>query len=112
MSRDFNQCVALDLKIRRNNKKPIIYAVDTFSRLTRGKIIPNKNPPTIVKAILDIWVLGRGIGPGMPQRFMVDNGGEFNNPDLLELAEKHGIQIQAVTAAHSPFSNGICEKKS
>ena len=81
---DFNQCVALDLKIRQN-KKPILYAVDTFSRLTRGIIIKNKEPANIVKGILDLWVLGKGIGPGIPDRFIVDNGGEFNNAEFRDL---------------------------
>ena len=47
----------------------------------------------------------------MPERFQYDCGGEFNNPQVIELAEKHGLNIQpATTAAHSPYSNGICEK--
>ena len=110
VSSDFNDVVALDLKIREKNKKPILYAVDTYSRLTRGTIIKNKEPSTIVKAILETWVLGKGVGPGMPKKFLVDNGGEFNNPDVIDLAEKYGVNIHAVTPAHSPHGNGICEK--
>ena len=41
---------------------------------------------------------------------LFDNGGEFNNPEVLDLAEKYGMKMHAVTAAHSPYSNGICEK--
>ena len=108
MSDDFNQCVALDLK--ELNKKYILYCVCTFSRLTRAVIIRNKLPKTIVSGILKCWVLGNGIGPGIPEKFLFDNGGEFNNPEVLDLAEKHGIKMHAVTAAHSPFSNGLCEK--
>ena len=45
----------------------------------------------------------------MPERFQFDNGTEFNNSEVIELAEKHGINIQPVTtAASSPFSYGIC----
>ena len=109
VANDFNKCVALDLKIR-HNKKPILYAVDTFSRLTRGIIIKNKEPGSIVRGILDVWVLGKGIGPGIPDRFIVDNGTEFNNADFIDLTEKHGINVQLVTAAYSPYSNGVCEK--
>ena len=110
-STTFNDCVAIDLKDRRNKSSYILYAVDTFSRLTRGKIIRNKEPKTIVKALLDVWILGHGIGPGVPRRFQFDNGTEFNNPEIQELCEKFGIKIQpATTAAHSPFSNGTCEK--
>ena len=100
----------MDLKENRNNKSYILYCIDTFSRLTRGVIIKDKNPATIIKGIQDCWILGKGIGPGIPNRFLFDNGGEFNNPQTLDLAEKNGINLQAVTAAHSPFSNGLCEK--
>ena len=110
VSSDFNDCVSVDLKVRKGNKGYILYCIDTFSRLTRGVIIKNKNPSTIVSGIIDCWVLGHGIGPGIPGRFMFDNGGEFNNPEVLDLAEKHGIKMHRVTAAHSPFSNGLCEK--
>ena len=92
------------------NKKYILYCVDTFSRLSRGVIISNKNPNTIVKGLIDCWILGSGIGPGMPEKFIFDNGGEFNNPQVLELAEKFGLPIHSVTAAYSPFSNGTCER--
>ena len=84
--------------------------MDTFSRLTRGIIIKDKNPSTIVKGILDCWVLGKGIGPGMPNKFIHDNGREFCNPEMVDMAEKFGISLSNTRAAHSPFSNGICEK--
>ena len=87
-----------------------MYAIDTFSRLTRGLIIKNKEPASIVKGIIDIWILGKGIGPGIPNRFIVDNGGEFNNVEFVDLCEKHGINVQYVKAANSPYSSGICEK--
>ena len=109
VSNNFNQCVSVDLR-GPHNKKYILYCVDTFSRLTRGVIIKDKTPSTIVKGILDCWVLGRGIGPGMPSKFIHDNGREFNNPEMLDMCEKFGLTISNITAANSPFSNGICEK--
>ena len=79
--------------------------------MQRAKIIKNKEPSTIVKTLLDIWVLGHGIGPGIPSRFQYDNSREFNNPEVIELCEKFGIKVQpATTAAASPYSNGLCEK--
>ena len=78
--------------------------------LTRAIIIKDKNASTIVKGIIDCWVIGKGIGPGMPSKFIFDNGGEFNNADVIDLAEKYSINMHAVTAAHSPFSNGLCER--
>ena len=97
------------MKIKKN-KEYILYCICTFTRLTRGVIIKDKKPDTIVKGILDCWVLGKGIGPGIPGKFLFDNGGEFNNPKVIDLAEKHGIKMHGTTAAHSPFSNGLCEK--
>ena len=55
-------------------------------------------------------MLGNGVGPGMPRKFLHDNGGEFCNPEFIDLAEKHSISLAAVTAANSPYSNGICER--
>ena len=76
-----------------------------------AEIIKDKEPHTIVKTILKILVLCHGVGPGMPQRFQFDNGGEFNNPQVIELAEKHGLTLQPITtAAKSPFSNGLCKR--
>ena len=77
--------------------------------MTRGALIKDKNPATIVKGILNCWVLGKGIGPGIPEKFLFDNDSEFNNADVLDLAEKHGIEIHGTTAAHSPFGNSLCE---
>ena len=79
MSRNFNQYVSIDLR-GPFNKKYVLYCIDTFSRLTRGVVIKNKNPNTIVKGLLDCWILGRGIGPGMPEKFLFDNGGGVQQP--------------------------------
>ena len=78
--------------------------------MTRGIIIKDKHPNTIVKGILDCWVLGKGLGPGIPGKFLFDNGGEFNNPEVIDLAEKYEMKMHGTTAAHSPSSNGLCEK--
>ena len=89
LASDFNECIALDLKgPLKSNKKYILYFVDYFSRLTRGVIIKDKNPDTIVKSIINNWIIGKGIGPGMPGRFIFDNGTEFNNPQMIDLCEK------------------------
>ena len=88
LSCDFNQCVTLDLRGPINtNKHFILYAIDSFSRLTRGIIIKKKQPETIVKAVLDVWVLGKCTGPGMPEKFFFDNGGEFNTPAVIDLVK-------------------------
>ena len=58
LSSEFNNCVAVDMKVKKGNKGYLLYCINTFSRLTRGVIINNKNPNTIVSGIIDCWVLG------------------------------------------------------
>ena len=63
-----------------------------------------------MKSKTSCWVLGNSIGPGMPGKILHDNGREFTNPDMIDLAEKHPLPLSAVTAANSPYSNGVCER--
>ena len=93
MAKEFNECVSIDLKGPMTNKSYILYLVDCFSRLTRGVIIKDKRPSTIVKSKTSCWVLGNSIGPGMPGKFLHDNGREFTNPDMIDLAEKHSLVL-------------------
>ena len=38
---------------------------------------------------------------GVPTIFHSDNGGEFNNPEIIDLAEKSCIPLASVTAANA-----------
>ena len=65
----------------------ILWMVDLFSKLIKGKYIRNKKPETIIQAIVDSWTVGDGIGPGHPTRgFWSDNGGEFLNSQMINFA--------------------------
>ena len=46
----------------------------------------------------------------MPDRFIFDNGTEFNNPQMIDLCEKNAINLSAVIPANAPYSNGLCER--
>ena len=46
---------------------------------------------------------------GCPKSFLSDNGGEFINSDVIDMAEKCNIVLKT-TAAESAFSNGLCER--
>ena len=46
---------------------------------------------------------------GTPRSVLSDNGGEFDNKLLREVAELLGTSV-ATTAAESPWSNGIVER--
>ena len=81
--------------------------IDEFSMYIQAVVIPNKKPETIMKAFNKRWVRE---GPGVPFRgIFSDNGGEFKNPQVKEMAAKYGLTI-SLTAANSPWSNGRNER--
>ena len=87
-----------------------MYLHDEFSKLTKGQVINDKKPNTVIKAIEEKWIIGGGIGPGHPSKgFFSDNVGEFLNDELIDFASALDISI-AMTAASSPWMNGSCER--
>jgi hypothetical protein len=62
----FNQVVSLDLKFH-GDSTYILWAVDEATKLIRGEVIHDKTPETMMKALDDIWITGRGLGPGIPE---------------------------------------------
>lgn len=89
LATEFNECVAMDLKIH-----------------NEGEFIEDKQPETIIRATMDCWSLGP-FGP--PKKFLADNGGEFANEKYRDMCENMNIQVLK-TGAASPFQNGICER--
>ena len=103
MATRFQETVAMDLKFY--DKKIILHLIDLCTRLSAATTIKDKNPPTVVEGILKIWVSVYG----SCEKFLVDNGGEFANQELISFAEQFDIYIKT-TAAESPWSNGIVER--
>ena len=102
-----NEVVSVDLKERRDLKKEILYMCDEFSGYMVAEVINNKLPETVIKAFNKRWVRE---GPGIPLKgIFADNGGEFKNPQMKEVAAKYGLSLR-LTAAHSPWSNGKNER--
>ena len=102
-----NEVVSMDLKERRDYKKEILYICDEFSGFLVAEVLPNKDPENVIKAFNKRWV---NEGPGVPSKgLFADNGGEFKNAKMKELAAKYGITLK-LTAAHSPWSNGKNER--
>ena len=67
IANDVNDIVGLDLKVVDKAKGYyILWKVDLFSKLIKGKFIRNKNPSTIIDGILTSWIIGDGMGPGHP----------------------------------------------
>ena len=102
-SKDFNDVVAMDLKIF--NNKYILYLVDCFTRYTLGTVIPSKDPQVVIKAIIKLWIRIFG----KPNQFWFDNGGEFSNGFMTEVCSKLDIKIHT-TGASSPWQNSYAEK--
>lgn len=104
MAKQFNDVVAMDLK--QYGDVYFLHFIDLFTRFSKSKVIRRKTPKIIVDCIATEWIAA-GFGP--PKRFLVDNGGEFDNCEYRELAEQFNVEVCA-TAAYSPWSNGICER--
>ena len=103
MATSFNQCLAMDLKFY--NTKILLHLIDYATRFSSSKVIPSKHPKHVIKCIMVQWIAIFGT-PGV---IFSDNGGEFANQDMLTLAENFNINL-CVSAANSPFSNGLVER--
>ena len=105
----FNEVVGLDLKVLGNGRY-ILWIVDLFTKALKGQYIENKQPETIVAAIIKSWIIGDGFGPGHPSKcFYSDNGGEFSNQELIDFASSIDTTIK-MTSAYAPWQNGIVER--
>ena len=103
LSRDFNATIAMDLK--QIQGKLILHMIDLATRFSQAAVVNNKRRETIVEAVLRFWVNTFGV----PDRILTDNGGEFNNRDMQDMAENLNTEVMT-TAAESPWSNGVCER--
>ena len=104
---DVNDTISIDLKIYQKKSKVILYIIDEFSRYVTAVVIPDKRGETVVKALLDKWILGTPYGP--PKQLKSDNGGEFVNKSMRDLCEMYSIK-HITTAAFAPWSNGGNER--
>ena len=104
MARQFNDVVSIDLKTYKDVY--FIHFSDMHTRFHKSKVIRRKTPKNVVDSIATEWI-GAGFGP--PKKFLIDNGGEFDNEEYKEICEQFNIEICA-TAAYSPWSNGTCER--
>ena len=103
LSKEFNGTIAMDLK--QVQGKLILHIIDLSTRYSQATIVDNKRKETIVEAIIKCWISIFGV----PDRILSDNGGEFNNRDLQDMAENLNTEV-TTTAAEAPWSNGICER--
>lgn len=104
LAKDFNETVSMDLK-HLEGTIWMLHIIDVFTRYSSGAIIQSKEGCVIVDKFIKHWI---GIF-GSPQRIFSDNGGEFDNETVKQMAHNFGIEILA-TAAYAPWSNGVCER--
>eukprot|EP00795_Rhopilema_esculentum_P002321 gene2321-biopygen11363 len=104
MASRFNEKIAIDLKSWKG--KYILHMIDMFTRLSVSVFINSKSPPVVVEKIIQHWI---GAGWGVMEGIFFDNGGEFNNSEMREVASILNIQLSS-TPAESPWSNGLCER--
>ena len=100
----FNEVIAMDLK--KFGDVYFLQLIDLFTRFCKSEVIMRKTPSVIIDSVITEWI---GAGMGAPDKFLIDNGGEFDNESYHEFAEQFNVEICA-TGAQSPWSNGVCER--
>ena len=97
---EFNSIVAIDLKIIGN--RYILWMIYACTRVIQGRVLSDKKPESIVRALHRGWCLSYGY-PTVG--FSLDNGGEFRDSKMEEFVNKLGIKIKFMPA-YSPWSKG------
>lgn len=105
MARRFNEVVAMDLKVRESHQGYILYLIDVWSRYTQAVYIKRKLSSEVIHSIMKYWI---GVF-GVMGAVYTDNGGEFNNAELRDVASILNMKVHT-TAAECPFQNGLCER--
>ena len=107
LANDFNDVLVMDLKfVTVNNRKyTILHLIDAFARFSAASIVSSKHKEVIAATIMEQWVATFGTLKSL----FSDNGGEFNNELLRDVAELLDCKV-ITTAAFSPWSNGIVER--
>ena len=96
------------MKKRRDLRRYILYICDKFSGYMASVVIKNKEPEKIIKSFYKKWVIE---GPRIPlSGIFADNGAEFKNPSMKEMATKYGITVN-LTAGRSLWSNHKYERE-
>lgn len=100
----YNETVAMDVH-KLEQGVLYLHVIDHFTRFSAGSIITSKKPKEIVKHFIHCWISVHG----PPRRLFSDNGGEFNNEEMRDVAENFNTEVKT-TAAYSPWSNSLLER--
>ena len=103
MATSFQQCIAMDLKFYKG--RILLHIIDHAARLSVSSFVKSKEPKVILKVIFKSWIQIYSAS----EKSLTDNGKEFANSNFIDTAESMNITAK-VTAAESPFSDGLVEK--
>lgn len=104
LANEFNEVVAMDLH-ELGPSLWYLHFIDLFTRYSAATLITSKRASVIVQKFLQIWISVHG----SPKSILSDNGREFNNEEMRDLAENFNIIVRT-TPAESPWSNGLLER--
>ena len=102
LASDFNELISVGLH-QLEQSVWYLHIIDIFTRFSAGTIVKTKEAFVIGDKIIKHWI---GIFEP-PRKLFNDNGGEFANETITQLAQQFNIEL-LTTAAYAPWSNGIC----
>ena len=87
LATNFNETVALDLKIYENNSIYFMHVIDHTTRFSVARIIRSKKSEEVVNAFFKVWISIFGT----PGKVLSDNGVEFPNSEFVAMCESLNI---------------------
>ena len=103
LSKEFNDVISMDLK--NINGITLLHIIDNATIFSLAAVVKSKRQEEIVDIFIKHWIAIFG-APGM---IISDNGREFNDNLFTSMAEIFNIIVK-LTAAESPWSNGMVEQ--
>ena len=103
MAKNFNEVVSLDLKNWEDGY--ILHIIDMWSRYSASIFIKHKHPQSVIDQLMKRWISTFGT----MRAIFTDNGGEFSNDEMREIASILGVKL-FTTAGYSPHQNGLNER--
>src|SRR5579875_3287082 len=92
------------------NNKYLLVVVDTFSKYTFIKILPNKSSRTIASSLIAIFEETKQKYGKVPKLLTSDNAKEFKSEIIKKLCERYKIQ-QKFSFPYSPQEQGQVERR-
>ena len=104
LAEDYNHTVAVDLNELDRNVW-YFHMIDEYTRFSAAVIIRSKQSSVVVDSFRKHWIAIHS----PPKVGFSDNGSEFNNEEFQDMCKNFSIELKT-TAAHSTWSNGLCDR--